>query len=257
MIATKLRRIAKVNIKSILRKAAYGYKAESSSYIKHLRSIGMKIGSDCIIYVPTKTLIDEQYPWMITIGDHVRITEGVKILTHDYAWSVLKTEKGAILGASGTVKIGDNVFIGMNTVITRNVEIGNNVIIGAGSVVTSNCDHNCVYAGVPAKRIMSIDEYYEKRERAQFNEAKKLAVEYFDRYGKRPGKEVFHEYFMLFETAEEAQKNDVFRNKIALCQNELDTVKYMSAHKAMFSSYDEFIEKCFEKCTNCVKEQSK
>ena len=100
-----------------------------------------------------------------------------------------------------------------------------------------------------------VDEYYKKRERAQFNEAKKLAVEYFDRYGKRPGKEVFHEYFMLFETAEEAQKNDVFRNKIALCQNELDTVKYMSAHKAMFSSYDEFIEKCFEKCTNCIKEQ--
>ena len=140
-----------MNIKSILRKVAYGYKAESSSYIEHLRSIGMKIGSDCIIYVPTKTLIDEQYPWMITIGKHVRITEGVKILTHDYAWSVLKTEKGAILGASGTVKIGDNVFIGMNTVITRNVEIGNNVIIGAGSVVTSNCDHNGVYAGVPAK----------------------------------------------------------------------------------------------------------
>ena len=135
MIATKLRRIAKVNIKSILRKTAYGYKAESSSYIEHLRSIGMKIGSDCIIYVPTKTLIDEQYPWMITIGNHVRITEGVKILTHDYAWSVLKTEKGAILGASGTVKIGDNVFIGMNTVITRNVEIGNNVIIRNGSIM--------------------------------------------------------------------------------------------------------------------------
>ena len=32
-----------MNIKSILRKAAYGYKAESSSYIEHLRSIGMKI----------------------------------------------------------------------------------------------------------------------------------------------------------------------------------------------------------------------
>lgn len=136
------------------------------------------------------------------------------------------------------------------------MEIGNNVIIGAGSVVTSSCDHNGVYAGVPAKRIMSIDEYYEKRERAQFNEAKELAVEYFDRYGKRPGKEVLHEYFMLFETAEEAQKNDVFRNKIALCKNELDTVEYMRAHKAMFSSYDELIEKCFEKCTNCVKEQS-
>ena len=86
---------------------------------------------------------------------------------------------------------------------------------------------------------------------------KNLLLSYFDRYG-RPGKEVFHEYFMLFETAEEAQKNDVFRNKIALCQNELDTVKYMSAHKAMFSSYDEFYRKnVLRKCTNCVKEQSK
>ena len=233
-----------MGVKEVLKKIAYGKRYSSETYIDYLRRIGVKIGEDCTIYVPSKTLIDEQYPWMITIGNHVRITEGVKILTHDYSWSVLKLYEGvsenpgAILGASGTV------------------EIGNNVIIGAGSVVTSSCDHNGVYAGVPAKRIMSIDEYYEKRERAQFNEAKELAVEYFDRYGKRPGKEVFHEYFMLFETAEEAQKNDVFRNKIALCQNELDTVKYMSAHKAMFSSYDEFIEKCFEKCTNCVKEQS-
>lgn len=233
-----------MGVKEVLKKIAYGKRYSSETYIDYLRRIGVKIGEDCTIYVPSKTLIDEQYPWMITIGNHVRITEGVKILTHDYSWSVLKLYEGvsenpgAILGASGTV------------------EIGNNVIIGAGSVVTSSCDHNGVYAGVPAKRIMSIDEYYEKRERAQFNEAKELAVEYFDRYGKRPRKEVFHEYFMLFETAKEAQKNDVFRNKIALCQNELDTVKYMSAHKAMFSSYDEFIEKCFEKCTNCVKEQS-
>lgn len=233
-----------MGVKEVLKKIAYGKRYSSETYIDYLRRIGVKIGEDCTIYVPSKTLIDEQYPWMITIGNHVRITEGVKILTHDYSWSVLKLYEGvsenlgAILGASGTV------------------EIGNNVIIGAGSVVTSSCDHNGVYAGVPAKRIMSIDEYYEKRERAQFNEAKELAVEYFDRYGKRPGKEVFHEYFMLFETAEEAQKNDVFRNKIALCKNELDTVEYMRAHKAMFSSYDEFIEKCFEKCTNCVKEQS-
>jgi len=238
-----------MGFKEKVKKILLGKRYDSHTYIEYLRRLGIKIGDDCTIYVPSKTLIDEQYPWMITIGNHVRITEGVKILTHDYAWAVLKTETGAILGASGTVKIGDNVFIGMNTVITRNVEIGNNVIIGAGSVVTSSCNQNSVYAGVPAKRIMSVDEYYKKRE------PKKLAVEYFDRYGKRPGKEVFHEYFMLFETAEEAQKNDVFRNKIALCQNELDTVKYMSAHKAMFSSYDEFIEKCFEKCTNCIKEQ--
>lgn len=245
-----------MNPKEQIKKIVLGKRYDSNTYIDYLRSLGMLIGADCTIYVPSKTIIDEQYPWMITIGNHVRITEGVKILTHDYAWSVLKSDIGVICGASGTVRIGNNVFIGMNTIITRNVEIGDNVIIGAGSVVTSNCDSNSVYAGVPAKRIMSIDDYCEKRTKVQFAEARKLAIEFYNRYGKHPEKEVFHEYFMLFETAEEAQKNDVFRKKIALCQNGLDTVEYMSAHKAMFSSYDEFIEKCFEKCTNCIKEQS-
>lgn len=147
-----------MGVKEVLKKIAYGKRYSSETYIDYLRRIGVKIGEDCTIYVPSKTLIDEQYPWMITIGNHVRITEGVKILTHDYSWSVLKLYEGvsenpgAILGASGTVEIGDNVFIGMNTIITRNVEIGNNVIIGAGSVVTSSCDHNGVYAGVPADR---------------------------------------------------------------------------------------------------------
>lgn len=249
-------------IKSIIRKILFGVKADSESYIRYLRNIGMSIGEDVTIYAPMKVTIDEQYPWMITIGEHVRITEGVRILTHDYSWSVLKNnsnkslQSGGVFGASGVVEIGNNVFIGMDSIITRGVKIGDNVIIGTGSVVTKDLPSNGVYAGVPAKRIMSIDEYYEKRKRAQFNEAKELAVKYFDRYGKRPGEEVFHEYFMLFETADAAQKNDVFRNKIALCKNELDTVEYMRAHKAMFSSYDEFIEKCFEKCINCVKEQS-
>lgn len=59
-----------------------------------MRKIGVEIGKDVVIYVPSKTLIDEQYPWMISIGNHVRITEGVKILTHDYSWIVLKNYSG-------------------------------------------------------------------------------------------------------------------------------------------------------------------
>lgn len=243
-------------LKEKVKKILLGKRYNSQTYIEYLRKIGIKIGNDCTFYVPSKTLIDTQYPWMITIGNHVRITEGVKILTHDYAWSVLKTQYGAILGASGPVKIGNNVFIGMNTIITRNVEIGNNVIIGAGSVVTSSCDNDSVYAGVPAKRLMSLNEYYEKREKVQYNEAKKLALEYFDRYGKKPDKEIFHEYFLLFESVEDAQKYNVFKNKLALCKNELDTVEYMNEHDAPFSSYDEFIGKCFEEYTNCIKEKT-
>lgn len=80
----------------MIKKAVYGAKSDSESFVEHLKAIGMKIG-DCIIYVPTKTLIDEQYPWMISIGNHVQITEGVKILTHDYSWSVLKNYCGGCL----------------------------------------------------------------------------------------------------------------------------------------------------------------
>ena len=246
MIATKLRRIAKVNIKSILRKAAYGYKAESSSYIEHLKSLGMKIGSDCIIYAPTKTLIDEQYPWMITIGDHVRITEGVKILTHDYSWSVLKNCRGGILGASGIVEIGNNVFIGMNTIIERNVKIGDNVVVGAGSLVTKDCESDSVYAGVPARRLMSINEFFDKRYAKQKVEAKELARRYYERFKRRPNPEVFHEYFMLFETENSVLINNVFSNKLKLGNTEKQSIEYMEEHAPEFSNYEEFMRYCFD-----------
>lgn len=210
----------------------------------------MKIGGDFIVYVPTKTLIDEQYPWMISIGNHVRITEGVKILTHDYSWSVLKNYRGGIFGASGIVEIGDNVFIGMNAIIERNVKIGNNVIIGAGSVVTKDCKANSVYAGVPAKYIMDVDEYLLKRQSKQLSEAILLAQKYYERYHKKPESSVFHEYFMLFETRESVTNNTVFKKKIQLGNSEEQTLLYMKEHAPMFQNYDEFIKYCFKEKNN-------
>lgn len=66
----------------ICRKFIYGDKASSETYIKYLRNIGMKIGEESTIYVPTKTQIDTTRPWLIDIGKNVKITEGVTILTH-------------------------------------------------------------------------------------------------------------------------------------------------------------------------------
>jgi carbonic anhydrase/acetyltransferase-like protein (isoleucine patch superfamily) len=42
------------------------------------------------------------------------------------------------------------------------VKIGDNVVIGVGSIVTKNIPSNCVAAGVPAKIIRSIEEYHKK-----------------------------------------------------------------------------------------------
>lgn len=184
---------------NLVRRWLYAENATSEDLIRFLRSKGALIGSNVIVYAPNKTLIDKTAPWLLEIGDRVRIAEGVKILTHDYAWSVLKCcesesfAPGQILGGEGPVVIGNNVFVGMNAIIMRNVTIGDNVIIGAGSVVTKLCESNSVYAGNPAKRIMSIEDFYRKRKEQQFVEAKTLAIRYRDRFGKEPPVEVFRE----------------------------------------------------------------
>ena len=233
-----------------LRKKRLKERASSEDYIAFLRRGGARIGADVHIYSPANSVLDATAPWLLTIGDHVRITEGVKILTHDYSWSVLKSATdpevvpGAVLGAQSPVTIGSNVFIGMDAVITRGVTIGDNVVIGAGSVVTRDCPSGGVYAGNPAKRIMSIGEYFQKRQALQFREARTLVLTYRDRFGAFPEKEVLSEYFMLFSTEEEARQNRAFRTKMELLGGFESTVAYMNAHPPMFSDYEAFLQAC-------------
>ena len=52
--------------------------------------------------------------------------------------------------------IGDNVWLGGNTVINPGVTIGNNVVIGAGSVVTRDIPADSVAAGNPARVIRTL-----------------------------------------------------------------------------------------------------
>lgn len=52
--------------------------------------------------------------------------------------------------ATAPVKIGDNVWIGMNAVILKGVTIGENSVVAAGSVVTKDVEPNVVVAGNPA-----------------------------------------------------------------------------------------------------------
>lgn len=56
------------------------------------------------------------------------------------------------------VVIGDNVWIGGNTVVCPGVRIGDNVVIGAGSVVTKDISDWSVAAGNPCKVIRKITE---------------------------------------------------------------------------------------------------
>ena len=54
------------------------------------------------------------------------------------------------------IEIGDNVFLGYNTVVLKGVKIGKNSVIGANSVVVSNIPDNSIAVGNPAKVIKEI-----------------------------------------------------------------------------------------------------
>lgn len=236
-------------IKQFLRNLLLREKASSEKFVEHLRKKGVSVGDNVRFYSPSNTLVDLSCPWLISIGNNVNITHGVIILSHDYSWSVLKKHSktpGRVLGAQSPVKIGNNVFIGMNSVITRGVTIEDNVIIGAGSIVTSDCKSEGVYAGNPAKRIMSLEEYNEKRQSKQFEEAKEMAVIYREKFGKEPPKEVFFEYFMLFSTPQQACGIPEFRARLETCSNYEESIAYMKNNEPMFGSYEEFLEKCYE-----------
>lgn len=91
-------------------------------------------------------LVDDTH---IYIGDHVMIGPNVVICTGTHPISPKLRLKQAQYNLP--VKIGNNVWIGANSVILPGVTIGDNTIIGAGSIVTKDIPENVIAVGNPCK----------------------------------------------------------------------------------------------------------
>lgn len=240
-------------LKKLFKKLIYKERCDSETYIQYLRNKGIKIGEETKIYSPRNVIIDEQKPWLIDIGNNVQITDGVRILTHGYDWSTIKVKSGKVLGSSGKVKIGNNVFIGVNTTILKGVTIEDNIIIGANSLVNKDCIEEGVYAGNPVKYIMSLDEYTKKRESKQLDEAYELVTEYYKRFNKWPNKQVLREFFWLFEEKENVQTNSVFNEVMELEGNGDLSYSVYDKYERPFKSFDEFMLYVKERFSNGCK----
>lgn len=103
---------------------------------------GVNIQNSKVVFIGRGVELDNISPELITIGANVQITTGVKILTH-----FLDVTKPPFSFYTGKVVIGDNVFIGANSMIVKECSIGNNVVIAAGSVITKDIPDNWIVGG--------------------------------------------------------------------------------------------------------------
>jgi len=142
----------KYNIQRIIRKIIFFFARRAPFIPGKFRAFLFNLGGINFInyksnFIGYDVAFDDLNPELITIGENTFITEGSKILAHfvDISFNDFNHHY------RGEVVIGNNVFIGLNVIITKPIKIGDGAIIGSGSVVTKDIEQYNVVAGNPAK----------------------------------------------------------------------------------------------------------
>jgi acetyltransferase-like isoleucine patch superfamily enzyme len=89
----------------------------------------------------------------LTIGANVLIGPNVVIVTSQHQWDDPTRPIVAQGHRIAPVRIGDDVWIGGNAVITQGITLGDGCVVGAGAVVTSDVAPYTIVGGVPARAI--------------------------------------------------------------------------------------------------------
>ncbi|MEH0760281.1 acyltransferase [Vibrio sp. 16] len=128
--------------------------------IDYLRSKGVQVGEGCRIFSLQPGAFGSE-PYLVSIGNNVIITQGVRFITHDGSTFLFRDEHPD-LDVMGPISVGNNVFIGMNSIIMPGVTVGDDCVIGAMSLVSKSVPSGSVVAGNPAKVIMSTEDLKRK-----------------------------------------------------------------------------------------------
>jgi acetyltransferase-like isoleucine patch superfamily enzyme len=113
----------------------------------------IKIGDNCVL---NGTLIHSRTS--VGIGNYCIFGPGVVIMnndSHNTSIDLMRRRKGAV--AENPVNTGNNVWVGMRSIIMKGVCIGDNSIIAAGSIVTKNVPANSLFGGNPAAFIKELE----------------------------------------------------------------------------------------------------
>ena len=165
-----------MNIKTLLMKIWYSRIVNDKAALA--RKVGVRIGTNCQLLASVPECFGSE-PFLISIGNHVDITRGVQFLNHEgglwcYRGIYPEKEEYALYKP---IKVGNNVMIGVDSLIMPGVTIGDNVIIAGHSVVTKDVPDNAVVAGAPAKQISTIDKFCEKMNSMELEPIKSFSAE--------------------------------------------------------------------------------
>ena len=112
----------------------------------------IRIGDDCGLTGTTIVAAEE-----VVLGNRVLI--GANVTLADTDFHPLTPEgraKDINAGKHAPIHIGDDVFVGMNSLILKGVTIGEGSVVGAGSVVTRDVPERTIVAGNPARVLAEV-----------------------------------------------------------------------------------------------------
>lgn len=118
----------------------------------------VEMGNQCSIWFNTVVRGDVN---SIRIGNRVNIQDGA-VIHCTYKKAATRIGNNVSVGHNAIVHgctVHDNVLIGMGAIVMDHAVIHSNSIVAAGSVVLENTivEENSIYAGIPAKKVKSID----------------------------------------------------------------------------------------------------
>ncbi len=127
------------------------YRIHSTTSIRNAKNIflgfDVRITTNCIIWAGENA--------KIRIGDNVLIGPGVQLHASNHGYLLGKGPMTYQERVEKDILIGNDVWIGGNSIVTAGVELADGIIVAAGSVVTKSFDEkNIIIGGTPAKKII-------------------------------------------------------------------------------------------------------
>lgn len=233
----------------MLKKLKQLYATTSSSrFKKYLEKKGVTIGENVYFKNCKKMDIDLSNPMLIEIGDNVFFNRDFTLLTHDaVSWIFRIKYKDFVPNSIGKVKIGNNVHFARNVTVLRGVTIGDNVFIGHSSLVTKDIPPNCIAAGSPAKVVCTLDDYYKRSKARCVDELKEYCDIIREKKKREPTIKDFGNNYEIFVSGdklddywEKANKNKDRAKRRLMGHYE----NYKKNHVSIYNNFEHMLEDC-------------